>query len=230
MESFLIVGLGTFGKAAALGLMEQGAEVFVVDNRIEMIDEIKDKVTSAAVLDATMEESFRAIGIEDFDCAIVCMTGLESSVLAALILKKLGVPKLIARASSEQHEEILIRIGANQVLQPEKNEAARLVIQLSASHIQSYVSLAEDHVLAEIEISEKIEGRSIKQLDVRAEFKVNIVALKHLVPELTANGRNVFSHKIDDVPDPDAALKAGDVLMVVGKAGNIEAFNRWLTS
>ena len=222
MNRFLVIGMGTFGTATALGLMEEGSEVFAADHRPELIDEIKGRVTDAAILDATSEDALKSIGIRDFDCAIVCMGNLESSVLITLILKKLGVPKLIARASDPAHAEILERIGASEVLQPEKQEAERLVKQLTAAHILSYITLADDHILADIKATPAIIGRTIKELNFRARYKVNIIAIKYLVPEITHEGVSAFRHRINDVPEPDALIDEGDVLVIVGKAKNIE--------
>lgn len=223
MNKFLILGLGTFGTATALGLMEEGAEVFAVDHHPELVEAIKDRVTEAAILEATSEEALGSIGIRDFDCAVVCMANLEASVLATLILKKLGIPRLIARASDDAHAQILERIGASQVLQPEKEEAERLVKRLTASHVLSYVTLADDHVLANIKATDAIIGRTIKELDFRARFKVNIIAIKVLVPEISADGTSGFKYEVNDVPEPDAVISEGDVLVFVGKTRNIEA-------
>ena len=226
MNRFLIIGMGTFGTATALGLMEEGAEVFAADTNPELIAEIKDRVTDAAILDSSSEDALNSIGIRDFDCAVVCMADMEASVLTTLILKKLGMPKLIARAASSAHAEILERIGASEVLQPEKEEAVRLVKRLTASHILSYVTLADDHILVDIKATPAIIGQTIKGLDLRARFKVNIIAIKTLVPEITHEGKSAFKHEINDVPEPDAVIDEGDVLVVVGKTRNIESMKQ----
>jgi len=203
--------------------MEQGAEVLAADHRPELVEKIKDKVTQAVCVDSTSEEALERLGVRDFDCAVVCMgSDMEASVLTTLLLKKLGIPQLIARASTGSHAQILKLIGAGEVLEPEREGAERLVNRLTASHVLSYITLAEDHILAEISRTPSLIGKTIKELNFRARFKVNIVAMKRLTPEITSEGLNAFRQTNDDVPGPDTIIEEGDILVVVGKARNVE--------
>ncbi|MCK4906773.1 MAG: TrkA family potassium uptake protein [Spirochaetes bacterium] len=227
MKKFIVFGLGTFGSTITQRLMEQGGEVLAVDSKQELVEEIKDKVTQAVCLDSTSEESLAMLGINDFDCGIVCMgQDMDASVLTTLLVKKLGIPNLIARAATSSHAQILRLIGASEVMEPEKEVAERLAKRLTSSHLLSYISLADDHLLAEIASTPSIMGQTIKDLDFRARFNINIIAVKKLVPEITPEGLNAFKEEIVDVPKPEDQIEESDILVVVGKSKNIESLKK----
>jgi len=224
MKKFIVFGLGAFGSTICQGLMEEGAEVLAVDSKPELVEEMRDKVTEAVCIDATSEEALNLLGIADFDCALVCMgQDIQASILATLLIKKMGIPNLIARALNPSQAQILRLIGATEVIQPEREMAERLAKRLTSSHVLSYISLAEDHLLVEIAATSSIIGNTIKQLNFRARFNINIIAIKKLEAEVTPDGLNAFKEIIKDVPEPDDVIEEGDIIVVVGKSKNIEA-------
>ena len=133
MKSYIVVGLGRFGTEAAKRLCELGCEVLVIDRSSELVQQISSEVTQAVVADARDKEVLRALGAGDFDCAIVAIgNSLGDSVLATLNLKELGVPYVVSKAYDETHRQVLQKLGANQVIIPEQEQANRLARSLSS--------------------------------------------------------------------------------------------------
>ncbi len=230
MKQFAVIGLGAFGYSLAISLMEEGGEVIAIDKDPKIVESIKDRVTIALVMDSTSEEGLVAAGVKDVDCAVVCIgVDMAASILTTLLLKKLGVPKIISRANTELHAEILNLIGVNEVILPEVETGKRLARRLQAGHILNYIELSEDHILAEIKATNRIVGKTIRELDLRARFNVNIVAVKKRIPHVTESGENVFIEKIQDVPKPEDTIDEGDVLVVVGSVKDVESLKRFIS-
>lgn len=217
MKQFGVFGLGIFGKSVATNLMKEGMEVIAIDKIERNIEEIKNEVTQAAILDSTKEEALKALDIGNLDCAIVAIgDDMESSILTALLLKKLGVPKIIARATSEAHKQILTLIGVDEVVNPEEEIGLRLAKRLSSTHILHHLDVSEKHTIAEILVSDAFIGKTIREMNLRARFGVNIVGIKKKIPYVTESGENVFIEKYIDFPSPDDIFEEGDVLVLVG--------------
>ncbi len=217
MRQFAVFGLGVFGESVAKNLMKEGMEVIVIDNDEQRIEAIKNDVTEAAILDSTKEDALLAIDIGRVDCAIVCIgENMESSILTALLLKKLEVPKIIARANSPAHRQILSLIGVDEIISPEEEMGMRLARRLSSTHILHHLDISEEHTIAEVLINEKFVGKTLRDLNLRSRFGVNVVGIKKKVPHVTENGENVFIEKYVDFPSPDDVFEEGDVLVMVG--------------
>jgi len=217
MKQFGVFGLGIFGKSVARNLMKEGMEVIAIDRIEKNIEEIKNEVTQAAILDSTKEEALKALDIGNLDCAIVAIgDDMESSILTALLLKKLGVPKIIARATSEAHKQILTLIGVDEVVNPEEEIGLRLAKRLSSTHILHHLDISEEHTIAEILVSDAFIGKTIREMNLRARFGVNIVGIKKKIPYVSESGENMFIEKYIDFPSPDDVFEEGDVLVLVG--------------
>ncbi|RKY02645.1 MAG: TrkA family potassium uptake protein [Spirochaetes bacterium] len=217
MKQFGVFGLGIFGKSVARNLMKEGMEVIAIDRIEKNIEEIKNEVTQAAILDSTKEEALKALDIGNLDCAIVAIgDDMESSILTALLLKKLGVPKIIARATSEAHKQILTLIGVDEVVNPEEEIGLRLAKRLSSTHILHHLDISEEHTIAEILVSDAFVGKTIREMNLRARFGVNIVGIKKKIPYVSESGENMFIEKYIDFPSPDDVFEEGDVLVLVG--------------
>ncbi len=217
MKQFAIFGLGVFGVSVAKNLMKEGMEVIAIDNHEKNIELIKNDVTEAAILDSTKEEALRAIDIGRVDCAIVCIgDDLEASILTSLLLKKLEVPKIIARANSRDHRQILSLIGVDEIISPEEEMGMRLARRLSSTHILHHLDISEDHTIAEVMVGDSFVGRSLRDLNLRSRFGVNIVGIKKKVPQVTETGENIFAEKYVDFPSPDDVVEESDVLVMVG--------------
>lgn len=150
MKSYIVVGLGRFGTEAAKRLCELGCEVLVIDRSSELVQQISSEVTQAVVADARDKEVLRALGAGDFDCAIVAIgNSLGDSVLATLNLKELGVPYVVSKAYDETHRQVLQKLGANQVIIPEQEQANRLARSLSSPNVLDYIELSDEFGIIE---------------------------------------------------------------------------------
>ncbi len=227
MRQFAVFGLGVFGVSVARNLMKEGMEVIAIDDSEKNIELIKNVVTEAAILDSTKEEALRAIDIGRVDCAIVCIgENMESSILTALLLKKFEVPKIVARANSTHHRQILSLLGVDEIISPEEEMGLRLARRLSSTHILHHLDISEDHTIAEVIVSEAFIGKTIRDLNLRSRYGVNIVGIKKKIPQVTEQGENVFVEKYIDFPSPDDVIKEEDVLVMVGSERAISEVER----
>jgi trk system potassium uptake protein TrkA len=227
MKQFAVFGLGVFGVSVARNLMKEGMEVIAIDDNEENIEAIKNDVTEAAILDSTKEEALRAVDIGRVDCAVVCMgENMEASILTSLLLKKLEVPRIVARANSEGHRQILTLIGVQELVSPEEEMGLRLARRLSTTRVLHHLDISEAHTISEVEVGESFVGKSIRELDLRARYGVNIVGLKKKIPVVTNEGENIYEEKYLDFPGPDDVIDEGDVLVMVGSERGIQDFER----
>ena len=204
MKSYIVIGLGRFGSEAARRLCELGCEVLAIDSRSELVQQVSNKVTHAVVADAQDKEVLRALGARNFDCAIVAIGGsLADSVLATMNLKELGVPHIVCKAHDETHRQVLLKLGADQVVIPERENAARLARSLSSTNVLDYIELSDEYGIIEVPAPKRWQEHSLKELNVRAKLGVNIIAVKR-------------EGQINVSPAADYVILAGDVVVVLG--------------
>ena len=214
MKSYVVIGLGRFGTEVARRLCELGCEVLAIDTSDSLIQRVSNDVTQAVVADARDKEVLRALGVKDFDCAVVAIGGsLADSVLATMNLKELGVNYIVCKAHDETHRQVLTKLGADQVVIPEQENAARLARSLSSFNVLDYIELSEDYGIIEVPLPKSWEGKSLKELNVRAKLGVNILAIKQ-------GGR------INVSPGADDRLEAGSVLVVLGDTAALKAVQK----
>lgn len=179
MKSYVVIGLGLFGTQLALQLYEQGENVMAIDINPEVIDEYANQVSRAVVADAKRRDVLKQLGVDKCDAAIIGMTSdLATSVLITMNLKALGVNEIICKAQSETDMEVLETLGVTQVIIPEKIAADRLCRRLSRPNVLEYIELSEEYGIIEMQVPKSWVGRSIIDLNVRAKYNVNIIAMK----------------------------------------------------
>jgi trk system potassium uptake protein TrkA len=202
-------------------LAEAGADVIAVDNDKSLVEAVSDSVHVAVALDSTDEEALRAQGIDKVDVAIVGIGGaFESAVLTTVVLKQIGVPRVIARATSNTRAQILSRIGADDIVNPEKESAERWRNRLLAPTILERSALAEGYALAQIAAPESFFAKTLRELDVANRFRVLVVAIRR---ELPAAEGAAATQTVLSVPGPQDAIKQGDVLVVIGPDDAVDA-------
>ena len=214
MKTYIVVGLGRFGTEAARRLCELGCEVLAIDQNNDLVQQISDSVTQAVVGDARDKGVLRALGVADFDCAIVAIGGsLGDSVLATMNLKEPGVPYIVSKAHDETHRQVLEKLGADMVVIPEQEQANRLARNLSSPNVLEYIELSDDFGIIEVPAPTKWIGKSLKDLNVRAQLGVNIIAIKQ-------------EETINVSPGADYAILAGDVMVVLGSTDALNAVQK----
>ena len=214
MKSYMVVGLGRFGTQVAKKLYELGCEVLVIDNSSVLVQQMSNEVTHAVVADARDKEVLRALGAKDFDCAVVAIgDSLADSVLATMNLKELGVPRVICKASNETHRQVLKKLGADQVLIPEQEQADRLAKSLASRNVLDYIELSEDYGIVEVPAPAVWVNKSLIELNVRAKLGVNILAVRR-------DGEIAVS------PAADFKILQADVLVVLGDTEALKAVQK----
>lgn len=209
MESFCIIGLGKFGQSLALSLAEEGKQVMVIDTDDDRVSEIADFVTNAVIGDPTNESVMRASGVKDYDCAVVCFTGnINESILLTIMLKEIGVKKVIVRAVNDGHMRVLQHLGADMIVFPEKDMGEKLAFKLVKENVTEYTEFS-GYTIIEMKVPASWIGKNLIELNVRRRFGVNIIALTD------AEGN------VDVSPRPDRVFTAGEKVSVIGNDENI---------
>lgn len=211
MKSYVVVGLGRFGSETARRLCSLGCEVLAIDIKSDLVQQIANDVTHAVVGDCQDKEVLKALGVGNFDCAIIAIgDDLAASVLATMNMKELGVPYLVCKAHDDMHRRVLEKLGANRVVIPEQENAARLAKSLSSPNLLDYIELSEEYGIVEIPAPKSWIGKSLKELDVRAKLGINILAVR-------ANGTMNVS------PAADFQIDDGNILVILGDNRAVEA-------
>ncbi len=214
MKSYVVLGMGRFGSEVARRLAELGCEVLAIDNNQELIQPLSDTVTQAVVADARDKEVLRALGVKDFDCAVVAIGGnLANSVLATMNLKELGIKHIVCKAHDETHRQVLLKLGADQVVIPEQENAQRLARSLASFNVLDYIELSDDYGIIDLPAPKSWVGKSLRELNVRAKLGVNILAVKQ-------------GGKINVSPAADYAISTGDVMVVLGDTSALKAVQK----
>ena len=214
MKSYVVVGLGRFGTEAAKRLCELGGEVLAIDCKSDLVQHISSFVTQAVVGDARDKGVLKALGVENFDCAIVAIgDSLGDSVLATMNLKELGVPYVVCKAYDDTHRQVLLKLGANKVLIPEQEQASRLARSLSSANVLDYIELSDAYGIMEVPAPTSWIGKSLKDLNVRAKLGVNIIAIKQ--------GDN-----INVSPRADYEIMPGDIMEIIGDSDALTAVQK----
>ena len=211
MKTFVVIGLGRFGSAVALELSDLGHEVLALDEREEYVQEVADKVTHAVTGDARDPAVLRALGVRNYDCAVVAVGGdVGNSALITLNLKELGVRQIICKAQSSVHRKVLEKIGADRVVFPEQEMGVKLAQGLSSSNVLNFIELSDDYGIVETKIPRAWSGKTILELDVRAKYKVTIIAVRRGEEE-----------ELSVAPGASFRLESGDAVVVLGRTEDV---------
>lgn len=207
MKRFAVIGTGSFGYHVAKALYENKNEVIAIDRNKDRVQAIEPFCTSAMVQDVTDMEGLKGLGLEEMD-AVIVSTGanIKPSILICFYLSRLGIKRIIAKAEDDDHGEILIQLGATEIIRPGMDMAHRLAMRLTSPNIVEFLPLGEDYTIAHVEPPTSFIGKSLKDLDLRKRYEVNIIAIKESDPE-----RFVM------VPNADFTVEENDILIILGK-------------
>ncbi len=228
MERFAVIGLGRFGSRLAINLSQAGAEVIAIDIERERVESLRDKVALALRLDATSEEALRAQGIDEVDAVVVGIGhNFEVNSLTTVLLKSMGVQKVISRAANPMQAEILRRIGADAVANPEDESADRWMHLLLSPFIVEHQELSPGFSLIQMPTPRSWVGKKLRELDLRREHQVNIVAIKRAAPQSRReeNREDEESTTLErrvDFPLPEMELVEDDVLILAGRDEDVK--------
>lgn len=220
---FVVIGLGTFGSKIIQTLTEHGADVIAIDQEKEKTEDVKDAVAIAMCLDSTDENAMKAAQIEDVDAAVVALgEAQEEAILTTVILKKMGIHPIIARAANSLYAHVLKRVGADQVIIIEEQAGEDVAKKLLAPEIHERIILTTGHSLVEIEAKKDLFGKTLKEIDIRRKYGVNVIAIKKKVTKIDEDGKVTQTVEMNDLPGPDDRIEDGDVLVVVGSDSDVE--------
>ena len=210
MKSFCVIGLGAFGTAVAETLAADNKQVLVIDKDPDKITAVADVVTNAVIGDATNQQVLRSAGVQDYECVVVALAeNVNDNVLLTIMLKDMGIGKVVSRAQNEGHRHVLERIGADMVVFSEKDMGERVAYKLARDNVSEYMELSGFQIV-ETRVPDDWIGKDLIKLDIRRRFGVTIVAIRG------ANG------EMDISPLPNREFTQGESMTVLGDGKAIE--------
>jgi len=214
-KSFAVIGMGRFGQSVVEELIKKEVDVLVIDKNPEVIAKMSKIATHAVTLDTTDALALKEVGISSIDHVVVAIgEQLQSSILTTLILKDLGVKKVTVKVQNEDHAKVVMKLGADEIVQPEQQSGKRLASKIVSSNVLDYIDLNESHSFIVVYATEKIIDSTIINLDVRNKFNINVVAIRR-------DGDII-------IPTPGDVIETKDQLLLIGKNTDLDKFNNWL--
>lgn len=215
-REFAVIGLGRFGASVCRELSAEGMNVLAIDILESKVNEFRHIASHAVIVDSTDEKAMKELGIRNIDHVIVAIgDDIQASILTTLILKEFGVKKVTVKAQSNHHEKVLLKIGADQVIHPERDMGRKIAHSIISNNFIDHLELSNDHSIIEIKASKKMIGRTLVDLDIRAVYGCNVVAIKS-----NATNKMNISPLATDKIGPD------DILIIIGADTDISKFER----
>lgn len=209
-----IIGLGRFGMALALELAKADADLLVIDRDEEKVREMREYTENAFVVPTLDKKTLCETGIENCDVAVVCIgESMSTSILTTLHLVSMGIPSVIAKATSAEHGEILEKLGAK-VVHPEQDMAVRLANRLEASRMLDFIQLSEKLNISKLMASEKMVGKTVLEVNFRKKFGANIIAIES-------------GGDLNETVEPNYQFRRGDILYVSGSKDGLNRLSQW---
>lgn len=213
-KQFAVIGLGRFGGSICRTLAQEGMEVMAIDKDENRVNDYSSIASHAVVGDSTDEKVLKGLGLRNFDHVIVAIgDDIQASILTTIILKELGVKHITAKALNDYHEKVLIKIGADHVVHPERDMGKRIAHNMISNSVLDYLELSDEHSIVEIVANKKIAGHTILDLDIRAKFGITIVAIKR-------------GSEIIVSPQAHEMIYENDILIVIGADTDINRFEK----
>ncbi|WP_138415115.1 potassium channel family protein [Aquibacillus sediminis] len=217
-RDFAVIGLGRFGGSICRELSEEGMNVLAIDLYEEKVNEYKNIATHAVIADTTDEKVLKELGVRNIDHVIVAIgDNIQASILTTLMLKEIGVKKITVKAQNDYHEKVLNKIGADQIVHPERDMGKRIAHSIISNNILDHLELSDEHSIVEVKAGPKMSGKTLVELDIRANFGCNVVAIKQ------HGGK-----EINVSPMPTEMIHQNDILIVIGADKDISRFEKQL--
>lgn len=209
-KNVLVLGLGRFGSALAKKLFEKDVEVMAVDRDYTKVQKMADSVTYAAQADMTDEDAMKDLGIKNFDIAVIATgSNIEASIEATLICKDAGITTVIAKATTDTHERILEKIGADKIIFPELDSGERLARVISGSNLLEFIEFSNEFSLAEVRVHKAWVGKDLMELDFRNKYNLNVVAFER-------GGKTILN------PGPHTKIEKNDLIVLIGRKEDVD--------
>jgi trk system potassium uptake protein TrkA len=219
MRQFAVIGLGRFGASVAKTLSEHGCQVLAIDTDEDSIQNFSEIVAQAVCADATDEKALKAVGINSVDVAVVSVgDNIEASILITLVLKELGIKEVIAKAVTEDQGKVLEKVGADKIVFPERDTGIRIANALTSPRVSEHIDLSPECSIIEIKAPQEFVNKTLKQLNLRVDMGLNIVAIK--------SKDKIGQELINPIPEADYKIRTEDSLLIVGPNANIEKFKK----
>ncbi|UOQ48012.1 MULTISPECIES: potassium channel family protein [Gracilibacillus] len=217
-REFAVIGLGRFGGSICRELSAEGMDVLAIDLQEDKVNEFRNIAAHAVIADTTDENVLKELGIRNIDHVIVAIgDDIQASILTTLMLKELGIKKITVKAQNDYHEKVLNKIGADHVVHPERDMGKRIAHSIISTNILDHLELSDDHSIVEVKAGEKMHGKTLIDLDIRAQYGCNVVAIK----EADEKGINVS-------PMATQHIEKDDILIVIGADKDISRFEKQL--
>ncbi len=215
-KQFAVIGLGRFGGSICRSLSNNDMEVLAIDSDEDRVNEFSSIATHAVIADATDENVLKSLGVRNFDHVIVAIgDNIQASILTTLILKELGVAHITVKAQNDYHEKVLRKIGADRIVHPERDMGQRIAHNIMSNNVLDYLELSDEHSIVELIASKKMHDKTLIELDVRANYGCNVMAIK----------------RSDDIvvsPQATHTILEGDILIVIGADADISRLEKHL--
>ena len=209
MKSILVIGMGRFGRHLAKKMQELGNDVLIVDKNSAVIEQFSTQFTDAQIADCTNESALRALGVSHFDlCVVAIGDDFQSSLVITALLKELKAKFVVAKAKQDIQADLLIRIGADEVVYPEREMAEKLAVRYNATNIFDYIELTKEYAIYEIPVPDAWVGKTISEINIRQKYKINIIAMK-------------VNNDLKLLPGADYRFEETDHMVVIGKAADV---------
>ena len=221
---FTVIGLGRFGYSVAQTMVEKGCEVLAIDKDEERIQAISDIATFAVQCDATDERALKAVSAQNVDVAVVSIgENIEASILIVQTLKEMGVKPIVAKAVAPIQGKILMNLGVDEVIYPERDAAIRLAHRLVSPGVIEYLELSPGFSVEEVSVSDSLSGLSLEEIKSRGKHNLNIIGIKQQVSRMV-KGRIMTDETFNFTPKPDDVVEKGDVLVMIGQEKDLDRF------
>lgn len=209
-KQFVVIGLGRFGTSVAMTLSAAGHDVLAIDRQESAVQVIMNDVTHAVQADAQEENNLKALGVRNFDVAIVAIgDDIQASILVTLMLKELGIKYVVAKAQNSLHGKVLEKVGADRIIYPEKDMGARLAHNLVSANVMDFIELSSDYSIAEVKTPMKFVNKSIGGLNLRALYGISVMAIKR-------------GDSIIVAPGADSRIEPNDILVVISHVKDLD--------
>lgn len=228
-KTFAVIGLGIFGSSIVRHLSRYNVDIIGIDKDETKVEAVREYLKIPVVGDATDVKQLEQAGVnaQDVDFAIVAIgESVEASVYVSLLLKEIGIKKVMSRALNSQHASILAKIGVDRVIFPEENTAEQVVRSLLSPQIVDQLELSEEYSIVEVVPPKEFIGKSLYELNIRARYKVNVLGIKRKVPIIDDTGETDTKDEILFSLDADEKIEQTDTLIIIGRNTDIEKFKR----